>query len=130
MPILIGTIFSGLWRGILAILEFCSKPPGVYIAAAIAVYAAIWWSGEHGYHKGYDQRTAEYEQAGSKEKVRREIVYVKVEAKSNVRTGENKANDAKNAGIVDNVGNTVSKQPDADQLFLPASIADQLRDIK
>lgn len=35
-----------------AALSFCSKPPGSWIAAALAVFLALWWYGNHQFNKG------------------------------------------------------------------------------
>jgi len=39
-------------------VEFCSKPPGSWIAAALAVAAALWWYGQHEFNRGAASVTA------------------------------------------------------------------------
>lgn len=37
-----------------AIYGFCSKPPGLYVFAALATFLAFWWWGSHKYAQGLE----------------------------------------------------------------------------
>lgn len=51
MPfIAIAWAFAQKW--VSAAVEFCSKPPGSWLAAAAAVAVALWWYGQHEFNKG------------------------------------------------------------------------------
>lgn len=92
MPFLLiawGFIKSGFG----AVLSFCSKPPGSWLAAALAVFLALWWYGNHQFNKGVAHqlaKDAEFianmkpKQAAVTERIR--IVYVKQEAEIKWRT--------------------------------------------
>lgn len=45
-------VWSGIKAFFSAALDFFSKPPGIYIAGALLVLAAIWYSGHRGYDRG------------------------------------------------------------------------------
>ena len=76
-----------------ALLSFCSKPPGSWIAAALAVFLALWWYGNHKFDAGVKWQLAQDaefianlkpKQAKVTERIR--IVYVKQEAEIKWRT--------------------------------------------
>lgn len=41
-------------RGFTAVIEFCSKPPGSWIAAALGLVLGVWLVHHHGYRQGVD----------------------------------------------------------------------------
>lgn len=45
----IWSLFKG---AVAAIYGFCSKPPGLYVFAALATFLAFWWWGGHKYSQG------------------------------------------------------------------------------
>lgn len=47
---------KGFFGGIIA---FCSKPPGSWIAAALAVFLALWWYGNHKFDAGVKWQLAQ-----------------------------------------------------------------------
>ena len=76
-----------------AALSFCSKPPGSWIAAALAVFLALWWYGNHQFNKGVSWQLAQDaefianmkpKQAKATERIR--IVYVQKAAEIKWRT--------------------------------------------
>ena len=93
MPLFLLPFIGGLKSFFGAIITFCSKPPGSWIAAALAVFLALWWYGNHQFNKGVAHQLAiEAEaaaelggkQAKTTERIR--IVYVKQEAEIKWRT--------------------------------------------
>ena len=42
-----------------AIVTFCSKPPGSWIACAIGVVLGLWWFGQHEFNKGVQWQLAQ-----------------------------------------------------------------------
>lgn len=63
LPFWLLGFFTGARKIIGALFSFFSKPPGIYIAMAIAVAGAIWWSGERGYGRGVAWQKSEDEKA-------------------------------------------------------------------
>lgn len=45
-------VWGFLQRGVSGLLTFCSKPPGSWIAAAIAACLGLWWFGQHEFNSG------------------------------------------------------------------------------
>jgi hypothetical protein len=82
-----------LKSGFGAVLSFCSKPPGSWIAAALAVFLALWWYGNHQFDKGVKWQLAQDaefianmkpNQAKATERVR--IVFIEKAAEIRYRT--------------------------------------------
>ena len=46
-------------NGVGAVVSICSKPPGSWIAAALAVFLALWWYGNHQFDKGVKWQLAQ-----------------------------------------------------------------------
>lgn len=93
MPLFLLPFIGGLKSVFSAIITFCSKPPGSWIAAALALFLALWWYGNHQFNKGVSWQLAQDaefiaqlkpKQVAATERVR--IVYVKQEAEIKWRT--------------------------------------------
>lgn len=52
MPLFLIPILAGFRSALSAVLAFCSKPPGSWIAAALAFVIALWWYGQHEFNRG------------------------------------------------------------------------------
>lgn len=64
MP-LIWVALSFIRSGLGAAVSFCSKPPGSWIAAALAVFLALWWYGNHQFNKGVSWQLAQDAEAAA-----------------------------------------------------------------
>lgn len=93
MPLFLLPFIGGARRLIGGILAFCSKPPGSWIAAAVALFLALWWYGNHQFHKGVAWQLAQDaefianlkpKQAAATERVR--IVFIEKAAEIKWRT--------------------------------------------
>ena len=93
MPLFLLPLIGGLKSFFGAVITFCSKPPGSWIAAALALFLALWWYGNHQFNKGVSWQLAQDaefianlkpKQAAVTERIR--IVYVKQEAEIKWRT--------------------------------------------
>ena len=93
MPLCLLPFITGAKSFIKGVIEFCSKPPGSWIAAALAVLMALWLYGNHQFNKGVAWQLAQAaefianmkpKQAAVTERIR--IVYVKQEAEIKWRT--------------------------------------------
>lgn len=93
MPLFLLPFIGGLKSIFGAIIAFCSKPPGSWIAAAVAVFLALWWYGNHQFHKGVSWQLAQDaefianlkpKQAAATERVR--IVFIEKAAEIKWRT--------------------------------------------
>lgn len=93
MPLFLLPFISGARRLIGGLLAFCSKPPGSWIAAALAVFLALWWYGNHQFNKGVAWQLAQDaefianmkpKQAAATERVR--IVFIEKAAEIKWRT--------------------------------------------
>lgn len=52
MPLFLLPFLAGAKSIFAAIITFCSKPPGSWIAAAVAAFLALWWFGQYEFSKG------------------------------------------------------------------------------
>lgn len=59
MPLFLLPFIGGLKSVFSAIVAFCSKPPGSWIAAALALFLALWWYGNHQFRKGVQWQLAQ-----------------------------------------------------------------------
>ena len=93
MPLFLLPFISGARRLIGGLLAFCSKPPGSWIAAALALFLALWWYGNHQFNKGVSWQLAQDaefiaqlkpKQAAATERVR--IVFIEKAAEIKWRT--------------------------------------------
>lgn len=82
-----------LGKGFGAVITFCSKPPGSWIACAVAGMLAVWWFGQHEFNKGVawqlaqDADAAANINAGQPKIIERlRTVYVPAEAKIKIVT--------------------------------------------
>ena len=65
MPLFLLPFIGGLKSFFGAIITFCSKPPGSWIAAALAVFLALWWYGNHQFNKGVSWQLAQDAEAAA-----------------------------------------------------------------
>lgn len=93
MPLFLIPFLTGAKNFLKAVFEFCSKPPGSWLAAALGVFLALWWYGNHQFNKGVAHQIAVEAKAAADlkpkhaavtERIR--IVYVKQEAEIKWRT--------------------------------------------
>lgn len=129
MPILLMAL--GWGRSALgAIFAFCSKPPGSWIAAAVAFALGIWWYGQHEFNKGKEACEKAHANAAANEIIRVKTVYIDADARSAQRTDKSETVNAKNRTIVRVIHDQAAAMPDHDATCIPADIADRLREIK
>lgn len=93
MPLFLLPFISGAKAFFSAIITFCSKPPGSWIACAVGIALGLWWFGQHEFNKGVAHQLAidaeaiaklKPKQAKLTERIR--IVYVQKEAEIKWRT--------------------------------------------
>jgi len=59
MPPFLLPFITGAKSFIGGLIDFCSKPPGSWIAAALAVFLALWWYGNHKFDAGVKWQLAQ-----------------------------------------------------------------------
>lgn len=59
MPIFLLTALGWARSAFSAILTFCSKPPGSWIAASAALALGLWWFGHHEFNRGEEKCRAD-----------------------------------------------------------------------
>jgi hypothetical protein len=123
-------VLSALW-------SFLSKPPGIYLLAAILVLLAIWWSGQRGYDRGHAQGKAECEAAhtaaAATEVTRQQKVATIVVQASESRTTKAAAQDRTNGEIVADAkarAESLPLAPPECPAAVPADLADRLRSLR
>lgn len=116
-------------RGFGAVLTFCSKPPGSWIAAALAALLGLWWYGHHQYAAGVSACEIKHAEAEANEIARLGQVYVDADKRSNVRTDVSEKKNTDNQKRVANVKTEAAAMPGASDVCIPADVADQLREI-
>jgi hypothetical protein len=120
-----------------ALLQFVSRPPGSYIAAAVLAALAIWGSGELGWRRGenYGQTACEavHAAASVEEHIRQVRVAGAALRASETRTAQSAARDITNREIVAHVKLQVAALPPVPAscpMAVPAAVADGLRALR
>jgi len=122
--------WSAAQKWFLAVLDFCSKPPGSWIAAALATCLGLWWFGQHEYNRGHLACETEHAEAAAQEVLREVKVTDAVNTASNLRTNESKKTDTDNKAKVIYLHDKAAALPTASDECIPADIADGLRSLK
>lgn len=110
-------------------LQFCSKPPGSWIAAAIAFLLGFWWWSQHEVNVGKGICNAQHAEAATNEIARLGKVYVDADTRSTVRTDKSETVNSQNKVIVRVIHDQAAAMPDRDAVCIAGPIADRLRDI-
>jgi hypothetical protein len=110
-------------------ITFFSKPPGSWIALALAALLALWAVHHHGYASGKAECEAAHYAAATAEIARQNAVGTAVVARAETRAATDAAKDKQNQETVRYVVKTVYAQPDAADVCITADIADRLRDL-
>lgn len=122
IKLLLGGLLSKAWA-------FFSRPPGLYLAIAIAVALGLWWFGQHEYGRGRTECELAHQQAAQHEVVRQQKVGDKVREDSDAKTEPHKAEDKSNRGVVQYVYVHDKALPDADYSCVDPDDADRLRSL-
>jgi hypothetical protein len=122
IKLLLGGLLSKAWA-------FFSKPPGLYLAIAVALMLAVWWFGQHEFNRGKAECELAHQAAGQHEVVRQEKVGVKVKKDSDARTAPHVAQDQGNRETVRIIYEHAKAVPDADYSCVDPADADRLRSL-
>jgi hypothetical protein len=128
MPILL-LLWGGAQKAFFAILEFCSKPPGSWIAAALGLVLCGWVIHHHGVKQGRGACEAEHAEAAANELARQKSAIEAVTSRASVRATKSEAVNTKNKVIVRVIHDQAAAMPDASDVCIPAELADGLRSI-
>ena len=132
MPLFLLSFLGGVKSVFSAILTFCSKPPGSYLAIVVIAGLGLWWYGQHEFNAGVAKDNAAHVVASAKEVARQTTVTTAVVAKSETTTTAAVIADKINRGIVTHVKQTAAALPPPPvecPASVPAGFADQLRAI-
>lgn len=112
-----------------AVITFCSKPPGSWIAAAVALSLGLWWYGQHEFNRGEAKCEAAHAEAAANERARQAKVFVDADTRAVARSVISEQKDTDNQKRVANVKVEAAAMPGASDVCIDASIADELRSI-
>lgn len=129
MPFLL-LLWGGAQKAFFSILEFCSKPPGSWIAAALGLVLCGWVIHHHGYKQGRGACEAEHAEAAANELARQSSVIESVIVRSDARTEISTKKNEANKKVVADVKQMAAAQPQAGDVCIDAAIADKLRNIQ
>jgi hypothetical protein len=129
MPIL-WLVWGFVQRGFAALITFCSKPPGSWIACALAALLALWWFGQHEFNRGEAKCEAARAEAAANEVIRQKVVFIKVREQSDKRTDASEVIHQSNQKVIIHVKDQAAAMPGPSDECVPADIADGLRSLK
>jgi hypothetical protein len=113
-----------------SLLTWIAKPPGSYIALALAALIGLWAVHHHGYAAGYADCTAERNAIATIEIRRQETVGAAVVTRAEVEAAADTAKDRRNRETIRYVVKTIAARPDADAECIPAAVADGMRNLE
>lgn len=129
MPFL-AIAWSFLQRGVSGLLTFCSKPPGSWIAAAVALALGLWWFGQHEFNRGVLKCEAAHAEAAAQERARVISAISAVNNRSILRTTVSEKKNTDNQKRVAHVKEQAAAMPGASDVCVSADVADGVRDIQ
>lgn len=112
-----------------AALSFISKPPGIYIAAAIAACLGLWWFGQHEFNSGKRACEKAHAEASAQELARQKAVFIDADKRSTQRTDESEKVNTQNRTIIRVIREQVAAMPDRDDVCISPDTADSLRSL-
>lgn len=119
----------GLRNAFSAIISFCSKPPGSWIAAACAACLGLWWFGHLKYAAGVAAATAAAAATQAKLKAKQDNAVKDAEAAALVRAIESAKLNSEARETVANVKEMSRNMPDSGGVAIAPDIADRLRSL-
>ena len=122
--------WSAAQRGFSAVLVFCSRPPGSWIAAILVGILALWWFGQHEVNRGKSICESAHAEATANEVARQAVVVGVVNKASNIRTSEAKQIDTGNKKVIVYVHDKAAALPTASNICVDADSADAIRGLR
>lgn len=108
-------------------LSFFIRPPGSWIACALAGVFGVWLYGHHKFNEGVLKCEAAHAEAAANEAARQVKAVNAVNDASNLRTDDAKKANADNKAKVIYIHDKAAALPNASDECIPADIADGLR---
>lgn len=129
MPLLL-LLWGGAQRAFFSIIEFCSKPPGSWIAAALGLVLGAWLVHHHGYKQGISACEVEHAEAAAQERARQQTVFIDTDKRSVDRTTKSETANTQNKVIVRVIHDKAAAMPEANDVCIDAVLADSVRALK
>lgn len=129
MPLFLLPFIGWAKSAVSGLITFCSKPPGIYIAAAIAACLGLWWFGHLKYAAGVAAAVAAAAARSAQVKAKQDAEIRAVNLRTDAAIAASEKKTADNQRVVDDVKKTAAIMPDAGGVAITAGIADRLRDI-
>lgn len=123
-------IWALVWSVLRRAGEFFSKPPGIYIGAAIAACLGLWWYGHLKYAAGVAVTTAAVAAQQARIKAKREKAVSDANAGALIRAIETAKLDAEAKEAVNDVREAAKNMPDSGGIAITPSVADRLRSLR
>lgn len=130
MPLFLIPILAGFRSALSAVLVFCSKPPGSWIAAAGALVIALWWFGHVKYAAGVAAAVAAASARSAQVRAKQTAAIAEVNQMAAVRAMETAMKDAKTQEAVEHVKEAAANMPGANGVVITSDVADRLRNIQ
>jgi hypothetical protein len=129
MPILL-MLWGGAQKAFGAVLTFCSKPPGSWIAAALGLMLGFWWYGHHQYAAGVSHCEAQHAEAAANELARQSKVIADADTRAVARSVITDKKNTENQKVIVYVKEKAAAMAGASDVCLDAATADGLRLLK
>lgn len=119
----------GIGRVLSSAVGAALKPPGIYIAAAIAACLGLWWFGHLKYAAGVAAATAAAAARSAQLRAKQDKAIKEAEAGALVRAIESAKLEAEAKETVNHVKEAAADMPDAGGIAITGDVADRLRSI-
>lgn len=130
MPLFLLPLIASFKSAVSGLLTFCAKPPGSWIAAAVALALGLWWYGQHEFNRGEQKCAAAHAEAAAQEASRQAKIFVESDTRAVARSVISEQKNTDNQKRVANVKVEAAAMPGASDVCIDASIADELRNIQ
>ena len=130
MPLFLLPFIASFKSAVGAALTFISKPPGIYIAAAIAACLGLWWFGHLKYAAGLAAAAAAAAARSAQVKAKQDKAISDANAGALVRAIEAARLEHEEREAVAHVREGAATMPNAGGVAITSDVADRLRDIK
>ena len=130
MPVFLLPFIGWIKGAVSGLLTFCSKPPGIYIAAAVAACLGLWWFGHLKYAAGVAAAVAAASARSAQVKAKQDKAIAAANAGALIRAIESAKLDNEEKEAVAHVKEAAANMPDGGSVAITADVADRLRDIK